>query len=76
MIMAELIQTARAHARSFITDTDKRPRSRGILRAIGSLSPRPWRKPSRCYFDNTGSGGTLSFGGSACMVISVIETRS
>jgi hypothetical protein len=28
------------------------------------------------YFDNTGSGGTLSFGASACMVISVIETRS
>ena len=28
------------------------------------------------YFDNTGSGGTLSFGASACMVISAIETRS
>jgi hypothetical protein len=32
--------------------------------------------PDRTYFDNTGSGGTLSFGASACMVISVIETRS
>ena len=29
----------------------------------------------RTYFDNTGSGSTLSFGASACMVISVIETR-
>ena len=28
------------------------------------------------YFASTGSGGTLSFGASACMVISVIETRS
>ena len=28
------------------------------------------------YFDSTGSGGTLSFGASACMVIRVIETRS
>jgi hypothetical protein len=32
--------------------------------------------PERLYFDNTGSGGTLSFGAPACMVISVIETRS
>jgi hypothetical protein len=30
----------------------------------------------RTYFDSAGSGGTLSFGASACMVISVIETRS
>ena len=28
------------------------------------------------YFDNTGSGGTLSFGASACMVISVIDVIS
>jgi hypothetical protein len=30
----------------------------------------------RRYFPSTGSGFTLSFGGSACMVINVIETRS
>ena len=28
------------------------------------------------YFASTGSGGTLSLGAAACMVISVIETRS
>jgi hypothetical protein len=28
------------------------------------------------YFASTGSGGTLSFGAPACMVISVIDVRS
>jgi hypothetical protein len=28
------------------------------------------------YFVSAGSGFTLSFGGAACIVISVIETRS
>jgi hypothetical protein len=28
------------------------------------------------HFDRDGNGGTLSFGAPACMVISVIETRS
>ncbi len=32
--------------------------------------------PDNRYFASTGSGGTLSFGAPACMVISVIETRS
>ncbi|MHC2621401.1 hypothetical protein ACVIW2_003433 [Bradyrhizobium huanghuaihaiense] len=31
---------------------------------------------SRYFAASGGSGGTLSFGASACMVISVIETRS
>ena len=32
--------------------------------------------PRQSYFASTGSGGTLSFGAPACMVISVIEVMS
>ena len=47
------------------------------LSASRTTHPPLDRIPSRpAYFASTGSGGTLSFGASACMVISVIETRS
>ena len=41
-----------------------------------TLCPPYARLMAAGYFPSTGSGFTLSFGAAACMVISVIETRS
>ena len=42
----------------------------------GTLRRRPSTRSPNLYFASAGSGGTLSLGAEACMVIRVIDTRS
>ena len=45
--------------------------------ATNALAQIPKKAPYRsAYFGSGGSGVTLAFGGSACIVMSVIETKS
>jgi cyclic di-GMP phosphodiesterase Gmr len=53
-----------------------RPREEARHVARGASAIAAEQRFDDRYFDSTGSGGTLSFGAPACMVISVIETRS
>jgi hypothetical protein len=59
-------------ATAIAADTLRAPRSARIYSAIKPGDGEGRRR----YLSSTGSGGTLSFGAPACMVISVIETRS
>ena len=48
-----------------------------VLAAAGVEPYEMTKKSSRnAYFGSAGSGVTLAFGGSACIVMSVIETKS